>query len=56
VPVVALGGIRTGNASELRGTGAAGIAVITAVLAAPDPVDAALRLLDAARDARGPSR
>ncbi len=48
IPVVALGGIRTGNAGLLAGTGAAGIATISAVLGAPDPVQAARVLLEAA--------
>jgi len=52
VPVVALGGIRLDNAGLLSGSGAAGIATISAVLAAPDPAEAACRMADAAVDAR----
>src|SRR5690606_16782211 len=37
IPVVGIGGIQPDNAHLLRDTGAAGIAVIGAVMAAPDP-------------------
>lgn len=46
VPVVAIGGIDAVTVPELKGTGVAGIAVIRAVLAAPDPGEAARRLMD----------
>lgn len=46
-PCVAIGGISAANAGELRGTGVAGICVISAILAAPD-VTAAVRQLRAA--------
>lgn len=45
VPVYAIGGIDETNASMLKGTGVAGIAVIRAVLAARDPARAALELI-----------
>jgi thiamine-phosphate pyrophosphorylase len=37
VPVVAIGGITAGNAADLARAGAIGLAVIGAILAAPDP-------------------
>ncbi len=36
IPVVAIGGIGTGNAAEIASAGADGIAVISAILGAPD--------------------
>jgi len=36
IPVVAIGGINTGNSAALADSGADGIAVISAVLGAPD--------------------
>jgi thiamine-phosphate diphosphorylase len=48
VPVVGIGGITPERAALLRSTGAAGVAVIGAVMAAPDP-GAAVRALLAAR-------
>lgn len=47
IPVVGIGGIRPDNAHLLRDTGAAGIAVIGAVMAAPDPAAAVRQLLSA---------
>ena len=44
VPVLAIGGITAGNARELAGSGAAGVAVVGAVSAADDP-EAAVRAL-----------
>lgn len=49
-PLVAVGGITPENAARVRATGAAGIAVIRALVAAPDPERAA-RLLNAAQAA-----
>ena len=43
--VLALGGIDASNAAIAREAGADGVAVIRAVLAAPDPEDAVRRLL-----------
>lgn len=54
VPVWAIGGIQPENAGQLRGTGIAGVAVITAIAAAPDPA-AAVRALRAALGAPGTS-
>jgi thiamine-phosphate pyrophosphorylase len=45
IPVVGIGGITTANAAELADTGAAGVAVIGAVMAAPDPAQAVRQLL-----------
>jgi thiamine-phosphate pyrophosphorylase len=45
IPVIALGGIKRGNSSEALLAGCRGIAVISAILAAPDPRDAAATLL-----------
>lgn len=44
LPAVAIGGIGPGDAAALRGTGVNGIAVISAVCAAPDPRAAAATL------------
>jgi len=44
VPVLAIGGITVGNLDDVLGTGCAGIAVISAILADPDPSRAAGRL------------
>jgi thiamine-phosphate pyrophosphorylase len=47
IPVVGIGGITVERAGELAGTGAAGLAVIGAVMAAPDPAGAVKALLGA---------
>ena len=47
LPVVAIGGITAGRAADCLRTGAAGVAVISAVSRAPDPLAAATRLGDA---------
>ena len=44
LPVVAIGGVGAGNAAEVLGVGADGLAVVSAVFAAPD-VEAATREL-----------
>lgn len=44
VPVVAIGGINTGNAATVLRTGAAGIAVVSAIVGAEDPEAAAREL------------
>ena len=45
VPCVAIGGIGPANAAAVRATGVAGIAVVSAVCAAPDPRAAAAALV-----------
>lgn len=45
VPVLAIGGIQAERAAEVLATGAHGIAVISALSAAPDPAQAARNLL-----------
>lgn len=47
IPVVGIGGIDTSRAREVAGTGCAGVAVIGAVMAAPDPKETTARLLEA---------
>jgi len=47
VPVVAIGGITAKNAADVRAAGADCVAVISAVLAAPDPKSAIAELLRA---------
>ena len=44
VPVLAIGGINLANLDQVLATGCAGIAVISAILAAPDPGHAAAEL------------
>ena len=54
LPVVAIGGLNPGNASAVVGAGADGICVVSAILGAPDPCQAAAllrRLVEAARHA-----
>ncbi len=52
IPVVGIGGIDGSNAHLLRGTGAAGVAVVGAVMAAPDPGAATREILAAFGDGR----
>jgi thiamine-phosphate diphosphorylase len=52
IPVVGIGGIAAANAGDVVRAGAAGIAVISAVMRADDPASAARRLLDAVHAAR----
>jgi thiamine-phosphate pyrophosphorylase len=49
VPLIGIGGIIARNAREVLAAGARGVAVITAILAAPDPALAAAKLRDAMR-------
>lgn len=44
VPIIGIGGINTSNLSQVLRAGAGGVAVITAILAAPDPREAAQTL------------
>ena len=46
VPVIAIGGITPERVAEVRAAGAAGVAVISAILEADSPRDATLRFLD----------
>lgn len=56
--VVALGGIDAGNAAEAMRAGVAGVAVLRAILPAPDPARATRAMLErvASADARGDRR
>ncbi|TVR62362.1 MAG: thiamine phosphate synthase [Gemmatimonadales bacterium] len=45
IPVLGIGGITPDRSRELAGTGAAGVAVVGAVMAAPDPREAVVKLL-----------
>ena len=49
IPVVAIGGITPRNAGQLRGTGIAGLAVVSALFSAPDISAAARELLALSR-------
>ncbi len=53
VPLIAIGGITLDNVGEVVRAGADGVAVISAVCAAPDPRAATERFLDAIASARG---
>jgi len=53
LPVVAIGGIDEGNAADVLGTGAAGLAVVSAIMGAADPREAARRLAAVIGAARG---
>ncbi|NOK64425.1 MAG: thiamine phosphate synthase [Chloroflexi bacterium AL-W] len=44
IPIVGIGGVTLANAAAVIKAGAAGVAVISAVLGAPDPLDAAQQL------------
>jgi thiamine-phosphate pyrophosphorylase len=52
IPVFALGGINQGNAAEVLGRGAFGIAAISAVIAAEDPALAVKGIMDIIRSYR----
>ncbi len=53
LPVVAIGGINAGNAAGAIRAGAAGVAVVSAIIAADDPRAAAAELAAIVRQARG---
>lgn len=55
-PVLAVGGIDSSTVGEVMATGAAGAAVISDILAAPDPESATLRLREAAEGSARPPR
>lgn len=46
IPVVGIGGIGPANLNQVKGTGIAGISVISAILSQPDPYQAAKELSD----------
>lgn len=52
VPIVAIGGITIERVAEVRGAGAAAVAVIRAVWSSPQPADAAAALCEALAGAR----
>ena len=52
LPTVAIGGVHSGNIAAVMAAGANGVAVISALLGAPDPTQAA-RALRSAQDASG---
>lgn len=52
VPVVAIGGVNAENAGEMIRAGAAGVAVVRAIMAAPDPKAAARQLREVVEKAR----
>jgi thiamine-phosphate pyrophosphorylase len=54
VPLIGIGGITVENVADVIAAGADGVAVISAVCAAPDPALATRRFLDAIRRARPP--
>lgn len=54
IPVVAIGGINEGNAREVLETGVSGIAVISAVMGAPDIFEATRRLRKIVDEVLGP--
>lgn len=56
IPVVAIGGINEGNAAAVIEAGADGVAVVSAVVAAPDVAAAARRLREVVEAARKPRR
>lgn len=50
IPVVAIGGIKEHNILELKGSGIAGVSVVSAIFAQPDITAAAKRLTDLATE------
>ncbi len=52
VPVIAIGGVTAASVPEVMAAGAAGVAVVRAILAAPDPKAAAASLSDALAGSR----
>ena len=51
LPLVGIGGLNAGNAAEVIRRGADGIAVVSAIVSAPDPEEAARELLQEIRGA-----
>ncbi len=57
LPVIGIGGITADNAAQVMAAGASGVAVISAILAAPDPQEAAREIRQAVASAyRGISK
>lgn len=52
IPIVAIGGLHAGNAADAIVAGAAGIAVVSAICAAPDPEQATRELVEIVREAK----
>ena len=53
IPIVGIGGVRPENAAEVARAGAAGIAVVSALMTAPDPAKTTRSLLEAFAAGRG---
>ena len=53
VPLCAISGIKAANAAEVVRQGVSGVAVLSAVTRAPDPMEAARTLKDGVLAARG---
>lgn len=51
VPLIGIGGITPANATQVISAGASGVAAITSITMAPDPKDAATRLVKAVNEA-----
>ena len=51
LPLIGIGGITAANATQVISAGASGVAAITAITMAPDPKDAAARLVTAVNEA-----
>lgn len=52
IPIVAIGGLHAGNAADAIVAGASGIAIVSAICAAPDPEAATRELVEIVREAR----
>ena len=52
IPIVAIGGLHAGNAAEAIAAGAKGIAIVSAICAAPDPEAATRELVEIVKAAR----
>jgi thiamine-phosphate pyrophosphorylase len=52
IPIVAIGGLHAGNAADAIAAGAAGVAVVSAICAAPDPTAATKELVGIVKGAR----
>ncbi|MFZ0134683.1 MAG: thiamine phosphate synthase, partial [Desulfobacterales bacterium] len=54
LPLVAIGGLNSGNAADIIRCGADGVAVVSAIVSAADPAQAARRLKSVIMEARRP--